>query len=90
MADSTLPPPQLVGGLWCHDVLEGLADYLAGSLDPALRDQVDAHLAGCDWCTRFGGRYARTVDALRTGLDEGPPDPALSRRLLARLGVREG
>ncbi|RME26136.1 MAG: hypothetical protein D6798_07255 [Deltaproteobacteria bacterium] len=80
------PEPRLVGGLWCTDVLACLDDYVAGTLSPELAAQARAHLAGCDWCARFGGRYAATVRAVRErlGAEEAPPE--VSRRILARLG----
>ncbi len=83
------PQPRLVGGLWCSDVLAHLDDYVAGTLSPDLAAKAQAHLAGCDWCTRFGGRYAAMVQAVRErlGADDAPPD--VSRRLLDRL-AREG
>lgn len=75
-----------VAGLSCRDVLARLSDYLDGDLPAAQRAQVEAHLAGCDWCERFGGRMGRVVEGLRgaLGAPEGPDDrvrAALRRRL---------
>ena len=52
----------------CVQVLEVLSDYLDGDLDDATRESVDAHLSGCDRCTRFGGEVGAVVRALRTQL----------------------
>ena len=63
-----------VAGLWCADVLEHLDAYIDGTLPDDVRERAEAHLAECDWCTRFGGAYAKTVAQLRATLDD-PPEP---------------
>ncbi len=86
MSPMQRPPQRQIGGLWCRDVLECLPDYLDGSLDPELCAAAEAHLAGCDWCARFGGRYAGLVDALRRELAPAEPLPeGLAGRLDAWL-----
>ncbi len=54
-----------VGGLRCGEVLALLGDFVDGELDAATVGRVQAHLAGCDACERFGGRYAAVVRRLR-------------------------
>ena len=56
---------RLVAGLYCREVLELLSAYLDGELDEARRRQVESHVAGCDWCERFGASFAAVVRALR-------------------------
>ena len=74
------------GGLRCGEVLALLSEYLDRELEPAARARVDAHLAECDLCERFGGRFAASVRRLRQALAEPPPpDPALAERLRRRL-----
>ena len=83
-----LPAQAFEGGLWCSDVLEALGDFAEGSLDATLRVAVNAHLAACGMCERFGGAYAHTVAALRAGLGSAQPHPLrgdIDRRLTARL-----
>lgn len=75
-----------VAGLRCGEVLERLPDYMEGTLGPTEADRLEAHLAGCDGCERFGGRYAATVHDLKAHL--GDPEevaPEVRRRLGARL-----
>lgn len=72
-----------VAGITCSAVLSVLSDYLDGEVSDALRAQVNAHLAGCDVCERFGGRFATTVGALRRHLAE----PALSDERLGELAA---
>lgn len=57
---------RVVGGLRCIDVLERLPDYLDGSLGESERERVEAHVAGCANCARFGTLYGRAVGAMRT------------------------
>jgi anti-sigma factor RsiW len=54
--------------LYCFDVLERLSDYLDGELGAPDRQCVEAHLAGCDECTRFGGEFGAVITALRDRL----------------------
>jgi len=68
-----------VGGIRCGEVLAVLGDYLDGDLDPAAQEQVNAHLAGCDWCERFGGSMAGMVKAVRRRASETAPPGLLSR-----------
>ncbi len=74
-----------VGGLWCHEVLEGLDAYVDGSLSPDALVAVQAHVAECTECARFGAAYARLVGALRPG-DVDALGDARQRRLAERLG----
>lgn len=85
---------RVVAGLWCREVLARLSDYLDDELAPAERRQVEAHLRGCDWCERFGGEMAQTIEGLRRAMptaEAAPPgdptDPAEADllRLLERL-----
>lgn len=59
---------RLVGALHCFDVLDRLSDYLDGELSEEERRHVEAHLAGCDECTRFGGEFGAVITALRERL----------------------
>lgn len=67
-------PDRSIAGLRCREVLERLSSYLDGELPAAETHQVEAHVAGCDWCEKFGGELASTVQALRQTLS--PPLPA--------------
>ncbi|MCK6506764.1 zf-HC2 domain-containing protein [Myxococcota bacterium] len=82
----TRPALRLEGGLWCDEVLARLPDLLDGTIDPTELARVRAHLAACDVCTRFGGRYGQTVQRVRAALGEAPAvDGGLSERLRDRL-----
>lgn len=80
------PAPRLVAGLRCDQVLDRLPDFVDGCLSADDLAQVGAHLAGCDWCARFGGRYAQIVLELHQELGAAPaPDMPTADRLRRRL-----
>lgn len=76
---------RVVGGLRCRDVLELLADYVDGDLDPSMSARVDEHLRGCDACEKFGGEYGDLVARLRAGLGVAQPDREARARLDAHM-----
>ncbi|MCA9492128.1 MAG: zf-HC2 domain-containing protein [Myxococcales bacterium] len=78
-----------VSGLWCHQVLARLPDYLEGTLSPDELADVEGHVGGCDWCERFGGAYAGVVQGLRNVPVAAVPDP-VADRLAARLAEELG
>lgn len=79
--------PRTVGGLSCFEVLERLSDYLDGDLDAAAKAQIEAHLAGCQDCTTFGGEFGAVVKALRSRLSSPDDAPAAAaEKLDAALG----
>jgi anti-sigma factor RsiW len=79
------PAQRLVGGLWCGQVLEALPDFVEGTLPDDVRTAAEHHLAGCDWCARFGGAYGALVRRLQHGLDPAPVDDDVAERLDERL-----
>ena len=76
---------RLIAGIRCLQVLEKLDSYVADELTAPERTQIDAHLRECDWCTRFGGQYARVVEVLRTELDTAAAPSTRARKLAERL-----
>ena len=75
-----------VAGIRCSEVLEVLSDYIDGELPPAQVQRVTAHVQRCDWCERFGGRFAGIVTALRRELAQAEAlTPEVESRLRAAL-----
>lgn len=73
---------RMVAGLRCGEVLERLSEYLDGHLTAESRARVEAHVADCTNCARFGGQFAAVVRGLRA---QGPAkvDPAALERVNA-------
>lgn len=63
MSDHSLDT--IVAGVRCREVLADLSDYLDGALPPARVGVLQAHLAECSNCARFGGHIAHTLATLR-------------------------
>lgn len=62
-----------VGGLWCHEVMEVLAEVVDGTLEGAIATRVEAHVAECDQCSRFGAAYGEMVMTLRSRIAGADP-----------------
>lgn len=58
----------VVAGIRCREVLDDLSEYLDGALSASRVAELQAHLAGCDRCARFGGEVSQTIEALRATL----------------------
>lgn len=74
-----------IAGIRCMAVLERLDDYVADELSADARTQIEDHLRGCEWCARFGGRYASLVTSLRARLLDEEPETDAARLLAERL-----
>ncbi|MBI5507856.1 MAG: zf-HC2 domain-containing protein [Deltaproteobacteria bacterium] len=75
-----------VAGIRCLEVLERLSAYLDHELCPEDVARIEAHLAGCDWCAKFGARFQGVVRELKRALSAAEPvDQEAVRRLRSRL-----
>ena len=62
----------------CKQLVEIVTDYLDGVLPPALREDFQTHIAGCDGCEEYVRQIGATIRALQAaGLQLTPP-PARS------------
>jgi anti-sigma factor RsiW len=78
-----------VAGLRCGEILAELSGYLDGELSSLRRAQIEAHLAGCDQCDRFGKEFASAVASLRGALLMSDTETNMVfRNLQMRLGHR--
>jgi anti-sigma factor RsiW len=73
--------------LGCHEVREGLTEYLDDALPPDRRLGVDVHLAACGPCRRFLGELRATTAAL-SGLPREPMPAEMKRELSEALRRR--
>lgn len=53
------------GDLTCRELVEFLADYLAGALPPDAAARFTAHLALCPSCVRYARSYRTSVELAR-------------------------
>lgn len=75
-----------VAGLWCSDVLALLSEYLDKELPASKTAQIEAHLAECDRCLRFGTRFSTIIRELVSKLNVPEPlDSNLAERLRERV-----
>jgi anti-sigma factor RsiW len=73
----------------CEDAQDQLHDYVNRRLDPALQEQVGAHVEGCATC-RDTERAEHALDELlEQRLPRYTAPAALKRRLVLRLGIPE-
>ncbi len=79
---------RVVAGLNCMDVLAKLSEFVDGELSSDARRQILDHLAGCNWCEQFGGRFSTLVAALRSQSEPGDLDDAVAERLREFLSER--
>lgn len=71
------PDEREVAGLTCGQVMAVLSEVVDGGIAPALGAQVEAHVAGCGQCARFGAQFVTLLGAMREQLgrpDEVPAD----------------
>lgn len=86
LEDGAIAIDARVAGLLCSEVLGKLSAFLDGELPDAEVRQIQAHVAGCHTCERFGGRFQRAVNALRSWSPE-PLDAGVEDRLGRALGL---
>ena len=56
--------------LTCKELVELVTGYLDGSLRGGRRRQFEAHLAGCEGCTRYLSQMAATIRVTGTLTEE--------------------
>lgn len=66
--------------LECRDIGKLLYDYVDGSLEPALRRELEQHLADCPGCLAFINTYRQTIK-LSKELPPGEIPPELKLKL---------
>lgn len=80
------PEEREVAGLTCSQVMESLSAFVDGEIPADLRARIEAHVAGCHLCERFGADFVRLLDAMRQHLAAPEPVPAeVADRLRAVL-----
>jgi anti-sigma factor RsiW len=84
---------QTANELTCREVVDFLADYLAGELEPDTRAVFEQHLAGCPACVAYLRTYAETIRLAKAACQtpDDPVAPEVPDELLrAILAARQG
>ncbi|MCC6988911.1 MAG: zf-HC2 domain-containing protein [Acidobacteria bacterium] len=76
------PDEREVAGLTCAQVMAALSDYAEGEVPADLRARIEAHVAGCRQCERFGAGFVALLAGMRRQL--ATPDP-VDDDMVARL-----
>lgn len=76
---------RVVAGLSCREVLAELTPLLDGDLPAQRVAELKAHVAGCDTCAQFGGRFAQAIALLRGTAAAPPPPAAVATRVRAAV-----
>jgi len=66
----------------CKELAYLLADYFDGSMDPRLREELDAHMQKCEPCMKFARTYhatCRKATELRKSIEYRLPDEVQAR-----------
>ena len=71
----------------CHQLLTSLSDYIDGTLDPAICEVLEEHLAGCENCQVVYNTTLKTIDLYHTSalIETLPGD--VRKRLYLRLNL---
>ena len=73
----------------CHDLLASLSEYVDGSLQAELCQEIERHLHECNKCRVVVNTLKKTVELYQdTAEDCGMPDE-VRRRLFVRLELKD-
>jgi anti-sigma factor (TIGR02949 family) len=75
--------------LRCQEVVELVTDYLEGALSARDRRRFEAHIAGCEHCTRYLEQLRRTIATVGRLPRETLPDELRDDLLAAFRAWRE-
>lgn len=69
------PDERTVAGLTCSEVMADLSAYLDRELPADRATRLEAHVAGCQVCARFGAGFAGLITQVRARLRDPDPVP---------------
>ena len=70
--------------LTCKELLNGLSDYVDGTLEEDVRRHLDQHVAECPDCWVIVDTTKKTIQIYK-GMEPQPITPALHARLMKAL-----
>ncbi len=63
----------------CEDLLKAMNEYVDGQLDPAICEEFEQHLAGCDPCQVVVDNIRKTITLYRAGQPYALPEEIRTR-----------
>lgn len=72
----------------CEDLLKALNEYVDGTLEPGLCEQLQAHLEGCNPCRVVIDNVRQTIALYRAGEEEKLCEMPLELRERLRAALR--
>ena len=70
----------------CRDLLASISDYVDGSLEEGLCQELERHLADCDDCQVVVDTFRKTIELYHTEATQTVPED-VRRRLFKRLDL---
>ena len=71
----------------CKELLGSLSAYIDGDLNPALCEELEKHLAGCNDCQVVLNTTKRTIDLVHTPIEKPDLPEDVRERLFKRLNL---
>ncbi len=71
----------------CEALLGSLSEYIDGELSPALCQEIEKHLAGCDNCRVVLNTTKRTIDLVQAPAEKTDLPEDVRERLFKRLNL---
>lgn len=71
----------------CHDLIETLSDYVDGSLNPVLCEELERHLRECPNCRIVVNTLKKTIELYQKETQEETLPHDVRERLFRRLDL---
>ncbi len=77
--------------MMCREIVNLLADYLDGSMNPILREELETHISLCEPCMNFLKTYDITrIISREASVEEIPAEFRIRLRKFMLEKIREG
>ena len=73
----------------CHDLLASLSEYVDGSLQAELCQEIERHLHDCNKCRVVVNTLKKTVELYHDTAEDGGMPDEVRRRLFVRLELKD-
>lgn len=66
----------------CKELTDVLCDYIEGTLDPEIHEELEEHFKDCPPCTAFLNTYKKTTHLCKQSIGQIEVPPALEEKLM--------